>query len=346
MSVVRRVLGPLLVCWLLSVQTARADPSRVRVSRGDEADPVVRQATTRLEAELRAAGFAVDREDAAAAGDPRPAPETGSPPWFASIAIWRNGSEAVADVRVTDHLSGKTLRRRVGAGAEPGTDRARTLAIRAVELLRASLLELRPPSVEETAQPAPEKIGPVAVPPRLEPVQVPRPPLAGWRVALGAATTWTAGFGPTIGPGAWVSRALAPGWVVEARWVGPTFGPTLRGASATVTLRQMILLAEVRRVIGRGRAAPLVTVGVGAVDSQASGKASAPLQGHDVQRLSAALHASLGLQVRLTKRVGLVAETGALLLAPARPVRVVEDTVGNASPWTWVSSVGLVTSFD
>lgn len=344
MSVVRRVLGPLIVCWLLSFQTARADPPRVRVSRGDEADPVVRQATIRLEAELQAAGFAVDWEDAAAAGDPRPAPESTSPSWFASIAIWRRGSEAVADVWVVDHLSGKTLIRRVDAVAEPGADRARTLAIRAVELLRASLLELPPRPVEETAQAAPEKA--VDVLPRLEPVKVVRPPLAGWSIALGAATTWTVGFGPTIGPGAWVSRALAPGWILEARWVGPTFGPTLRGASATATLRQMILLAEVCRVVGRGPVALLAAVGGGGVDSQATGQASAPLQAHDVHGLSGALHASLGLQFRLTKRMGLVAETGALLLVPARPVRVVAETVGNASPWTWVSSVNLVKSFD
>jgi len=87
-------------------------------------------------------------------------------------------------------------------------------------------------------------------------------------------------------------------------------------------------------------------VGLGAVDSEATGQAAAPLQAHDVHGLSAALHASLGLHIGLGKRVGLVVETGALLLAAPRPVRIVGDDVGNASFWSWVSSLGLVTSFD
>jgi hypothetical protein len=33
-------------------------------------------------------------------------------------------------------------------------------------------------------------------------------------------------------------------------------------------------------------------------------------------------------------------------LAAARPVRIVDEDVGNASFWSWVSSLGPVTSFD
>jgi hypothetical protein len=44
--------------------------------------------------------------------------------------------------------------------------------------------------------------------------------------------------------------------------------------------------------------------------------------------------------------VGLIVETGALSLVPARPVRIVGKDAGNASSWSWVSSLGLVTSFD
>ncbi|MEA2697479.1 MAG: hypothetical protein QOI66_1750, partial [Myxococcales bacterium] len=169
---------------------------------------------------------------------------------------------------------------------------------------------------------------------------------AGWSIELGAVTTSTTGFGPTLGPSAWLSRAVAAGWIVGARWAGPTYGPTLRGAGATARLQQMMLLAELRRVFGRGRVVPLLTVGVGAVDSEATGQAATPLQTHDVRGLSAALHASLALHIRLGERVGLVVETGALLLVPTRPVRIVGEDVGNVSVWSWVSSLGLVTSFD
>jgi hypothetical protein len=343
--VVRRVFGLSFVFCLFSFHAARAEPSRVRLFRGNDVDAIVRQATIRLEAELQAAGFVVDWENAAAATDPRRALETGGAPSFASIVILRSGAEAVADVWVVDHLSDKTLVRRVDAGAVPGTERARTLAIRAVELLRASLLELRQSS-EDTGQRAPEKPMPADVAHWMAPTLTTRPPLAGWSIELGAATTLTTGFGPTIGPSAWLSRAVAPGWIVGARWAGPTYGPALRGAGATARLQQMMLLAELCRVIGHGRVVPLLTAGAGAVESEATGQAGAPLQTHDVRGFSAALHASLGLHIGLGERVGLVVETGALLLAGARPVRIVGEDVGNASSWSWVSSLGLVTSFD
>jgi hypothetical protein len=344
--VVHRAFGALLACWLLSFQTARAEPSRVRLFRGNETDAIVREAGTRLEAELHAAGFAVDWEDAAPVADPTRALKTAGPPSFASIAISRIGSQAVADVWVVDHLSGESLIRRVDAGAAPGAEPARTLAIRAVELLRASVLELRKRSVKETAPGVPEKTTPATGAPWPAPARMARRPLTGWSIEFGAATTSTAGFGPTVGPSAWLSRAVAPGWLVGARWVGPTFGPALQGAGATARLQQMMLLGEVCRVVGRGPVAPLAGVGIGAVESDATGQAAAPLQAHDVHALSAALHASLGLYVRLAERVGLVVETGALLLVPARPVRVVGETVGDASSWSWVSSLGLMMWFD
>ncbi|HXI58485.1 MAG TPA: hypothetical protein VNO55_20600 [Polyangia bacterium] len=310
---VGRSFGQIFAFWLLSFHAARAEPLRVRLFRGNDADAIVRQAATRLEAELQAAGFVVDWENTAAATDPRRALETGGAPSFASIVILRSGSEAVADVWVVDHLSNKTLVRRVDAGPVSGTERTRTLAIRAVELLRASLLELRQPA-EEPGQTAPDKPTPADVAHWMAPALNSRPPLAGWSIALGAVTTSTTGVGPTIGPSAWLSRAVATGWMVGARWVGPTYGPTLRGA--------------------------------GAVDSEATGQAATPLQTHDVRGLSAALHASPGLHLKLAERVGLIVETGALLLVPARPVRIVGQDVGNASSWSWVSSLGLVTSFD
>jgi hypothetical protein len=108
----------------------------------------------------------------------------------------------------------------------------------------------------------------------------------------------------------------------------------------------MIALSEIRFVYGTARLAPLVALGLGAADTSATGHAAAPLQSHAASGLSAVAHASLGLHIRLIERLGAVLETGAFVLSPMRPVRIAGEEVGNTSPVAWLSSLGLVMSFD
>jgi hypothetical protein len=334
------VLGALLV-----VRAAHADPSRVRVVQEEDADPAVRQATTRLEAELLAAGFAVDLDETPATAPPG-AVESGGSPAFLSIAVRRSGARVEADVQVVDSVSGKTLLGRVDAGLEPGPSPARTLAIRAVELLRASLLELGLRPREELQVSPPPTAVRIDVARGKQTNVAPRHALTGWSVQLGAATSLTAGLGPTIGPSGWVSRSVAPGWLVGMRWVGPTFGPELRSPVASADVRQVIALAEIRFVYGTARWAPLLALGLGAADTSATGHAAPPLRAHTEGGLSAVAHTSLGLHVRLVGRLGLILETGALLASPVHPVRLLGEAVGNTSPIAWLSSLGLVMSLD
>jgi hypothetical protein len=343
---VRSVVRALIVlCAMLVVNTARADPSRVRVLLTKDADLAVREAATRLQAELIAAGFVVDIEETPAT-DPRDELESGGSQSFASIAILRSGSQAVTDVWVVDGISGKTLIRRVEAGAEPGPTAARTLAIRAVELLRASLLEVSGrPHPEVEAQPEGKPV-PMDVARWMEPTAAPRHALTGWSVELGAAMSLTGGFGPALGPSAGVARAVATGWIVGVRWLGPTFGPELRSPVASADVRQMMAVAEARLVFGTWRVAPLMTLGLGASDTWAQGQAAPPLQAHTANGLSAVVNASVGLHVRLSERAGIVLDTGGLLFSPARPVRIAGEEAGNTSPVSWLSRLGLVTSFE
>jgi hypothetical protein len=326
------------------VHAARAGPSRVRVVRAADADPAVRQATTRLEAELAVAGFAVDVEETPVTGRSGEV-ESGGSPSLVSIVVLHSGPQIVVDILVVNPVTGETLSRRVDAGLEPGPTPARTLAIRTVELLRASLLEVGVRPREELEARPEQQAAPIEVPRPIEATAAPRRAMTGWSVQLGAATSFLQGFGPTIGPSGWISRSVAPGWIVGLRWVGPTFGPELRSQGASAEIRQMMALAELRFAYGTARVAPLIAVGLGAADTSAMGQAAPPLQTHAAGGLSSVVNASLGLHVRLIKRLGLVLETGAIVLGPARPVRVVGEDVGNASHVSWLSSLGLVTSF-
>ncbi len=316
--------------------------------RATDADPAMREATLRLQAELVADGFVVDMEETPAT-DPRGELESGSLQSFASIAILRSGSQTVIDVWVVDHLTGQTSIRRVDAGATPGPTPARTLAIRAVELLRASLLEatVRPQAqVEAFSERTTLPTLPSDVARWMQTSALPRRLLDGWSLELGAATSSTTGYGPTIGPLALVSGAVAAGWFLGVRWFGPTWAPTLRSPVASADVRQMMALGEIRFEYGAARLAPRITLGLGVADTLATGQAAPPLQTHEVHGLSAAVNACLGLHLHLAKRVGIVVDTGALVLSPARPIRILGDEVGNTSAVSWLSSLGLVASFD
>ena len=60
---------------------------------------------------------------------------------------------------------------------------------------------------------------------------------------------------------------------------------------------------------GTARVAPLIALGLDAADISATAKVATPLQANTVNGLSAVVQASLGLHVRLIKRLGLVLET-------------------------------------
>ncbi len=142
---------------------SRAEPSRIAIVRSAKADKLGAESAARLEGELRAAGFDVITLQARPGLDARAQVEAERviPPPFATISINATKRGAVADVWVADHLSGKTLVRRVdvmssandGAPALPSV-----LAVRAVELLRASLVELSLPRTKNQAPALPTDV--------------------------------------------------------------------------------------------------------------------------------------------------------------------------------------------
>jgi hypothetical protein len=137
-----------------------AGSSRVVLVRPAGSDALLAEATTRLSAELTAAGFLVTVLDAAPGTDPKTEVESQNldPAPVATLALSHLGASATADVWVADRVTGKTLVRHVNVGPA-ARDRAPTvLAVRAVELLRASLLEATTPQAARSSS------GPFPVP--------------------------------------------------------------------------------------------------------------------------------------------------------------------------------------
>ena len=160
--------------------------SRIAVVRPSNGDSSVAEATARLLGEIRAAGFEAVLIDAIGGLEPREQVERMRlvPPPFATIALLPTSQGAAADVWVADHLTKKTLVRRVAMDKATAESVPGALSIRAVELLRASLLEVSdgtnalPEDVRhwiKTAPGAPPP-PPAPVPPPLPPAPPPAPP--------------------------------------------------------------------------------------------------------------------------------------------------------------------------
>jgi hypothetical protein len=138
------LLAASLLATLSLPSGALAAGSRVAIVKPAARDATLDEASVRLGAELRAAGFEVVMLEARRGVQARQQVEQSAlePPPFATIAILRTAEGASADVWVADRLTDKTVVRRIEPRHVAAEAPARTLAIVAVELLRASLLEV------------------------------------------------------------------------------------------------------------------------------------------------------------------------------------------------------------
>jgi len=117
----------------------------VALVRAPDATSLVRDATTRLAAELRAAGFDAVDVDAETDADARDAIEeaaegTGA---FATLYLRPVEKRAAIDVWIADAMTLKTSVRRIEVAPRKRATSSRAVAAHALELLRASLLEVR-----------------------------------------------------------------------------------------------------------------------------------------------------------------------------------------------------------
>ena len=336
----RRTVGVASLATLTSLvgvtcaSSARAEGSRVVIVRDKSADAVVDRAEVRLAAELRAAGFQVEERVVEGDDDARKVveePADGGP--FATVLLRRSGARAATDVWVADHVTHKTVVRRMGSrGAGDAADRA--LALRVVELMRASLVEgLVLPASDDDAPPAPSP-APAVAPARILPPDVTdwtrdalheppprRSPHVG--LALGVAGAFA---GPDVGmavaPELHVAWYATPAWSIGVLAVGPGFGARITAAEGTATVRQELALGEVAfDSAPAGVASVYVSLGAGAYHLDASGDANPPYtSGHD-DTWSALLAVGAGLRVRIAGGTSVVLDAREVLALP-RPVVV------------------------
>ncbi len=314
--------------------------SSVALVRSSSSDRVLREARTRLRAELVDAGFEVVEVDRAP-GNPRSEVEDAAPPSssFATVAMSRAANGAFADVWISDHVTGKTVVRRLEVGTGPNA--TAVLAIRALELLRASLLEV---AAKATAS-EPPMSAPSDVMKWIEPA-LPRgsspPLLSGTALGLGAlALHGLRGIGLAVGPTASVSYGVAP-WFARAMLAGPLVGPELRTVAGSATIRQELAALAVGWALEPKPLGVAAWVGAGGFDLHTDGSAVAPNRGASGSVVSFLAAAGVGGLARLGPRVALTVDLAAIFLDPRPIVVIAGSDAGSAGSPSLGASLGVL----
>jgi hypothetical protein len=323
---------------------AEAASRVVVLEPADAADSTIVEATARLRGELRAAGFEVVSVSLAAGRAPLDAlgEEAARAGAFAAVLVLPKGRGAAVDLMVVDRATQKTLVRTVEATAAPGEGAAAEVALRAVELLQASLLEASHPPPAARALPAPATR---VLPPDVGGWVAPRPaPLAG--PTLGVGVGMLHGFG---GIGAQIAPALRLGYGTQVGWgarltiAGPTAGSVLEAERGEAVVRQELALLElvVARELGRSGWVPSASLGVGALHLAATGLLDAPAQGRSDDAWAALASAGLGLAYRVDTRWSVCADSHLLFAEPAPVVLAGSDRLGRAGRPSLLLTLGV-----
>jgi len=312
----------ILLAALVTLMTLRtAAASTVVLVHPQSPTATTEEAIVRVHGELVSAGFNVEVAPSLSLGNTLVALEQAAkaPGVDAVLAILGDASPDFIELWVVDRVTGKTTIRRL---PNPGvSDRAAEgLAIRALELLRASLLEIAMASDNSPHVPTPP---PVA---RLMEEALDPHTTARWSIEVGG-NLLASPSGPlaNVEPLLRVSRRFGSYGLARVSVSG--LGTQARtdsasGASATALVNQEFAVIETGvRLRPHARIQPVFVVGAGALHVQAEGSALWPYQGQTAQRWSFLASAGAGMSFWIAHRYGCSAELQAQLAQPYPSIR-------------------------
>jgi len=326
-------------CCCFAAWPRLALAQRVLVVRPAGGDATLSEAFNRLRAELILQDFEVQVLDTAEHLSPDQLQEAAKQAdAFAGVALARSSSGADADVCIADRVTGKISLRRLAISA--GEDSPRVLAVRAVDLLRESLRELRPDD-----RPPPDIVGVSATP---------APPAvrtfvgntrnfqlsaAGFALATHTSTSNAYGAGLALG-----YRPI-PRLALGVLLVGPLLGARYASKLGTASLRQELgLLRATFNLLRPGRFELGPLLGVGAYHLHAQGEVESPLTSQSATVWSFAGSCGVEAQFAFADAVSLNAALQGLLLTP-RPVVAVDTESEVIGQPLVLASLGLGVAF-
>ena len=349
----RSKLRALIVAFgFFASSSASAERARVALAQPADPDDVQAEVATRIRAELETALFEVVVVPLDAGTDPRQGVESAAiePKPIATVAIVRLQNRPAVDVWVSDRVTGKTLVKRVDVGRKSDAAITSSLAIHAVELLRASLLEVRTEAAPREARtdgpsPIPHEI--VDWVDRAILPEAPKPLLARPAISVAAATIYSsAGMGPAFAPVVRASVGAPNGVAARISFAGPGFGAEVRVPSGTAFVRQELALAEFVYAPSRRWLVPIASVGIGGYHLYTKGESSDPHYGRGTGHAWAVLaDIGIGLAARLTPSAALSIDVHGMMTQPSTHLYIGDTPIGTVGRPSVLASLGLVAAF-
>ena len=342
----RRALAAGLVL-LAAVAAKTGWAATVILVRPAHPKAVTAEALVRMHGELVSAGFDVQIVATTAGADPRASLEqiASGNNVDALVAILGDATPGSVEVWVIDRVTGKSVVRRIPS--QPESDRAaEILAIRAIELLRASLLE-------------------VAMAGGREPPLVPKPPSAEvtrfvdraldsrrnsrWAIEVGGGVVASFdGVGPAVLPMIRLDRAVGFYGLVRVTAAGLGTRSRVEAPSGSADVAAQFGLIEAGiRLRPRQRLQPLFFLGAGAQYTSAEGRASGLFpgvyQGQTAGLWSFLADAGTGIRLSLRSRFEIALEVHAQLVQPYPAIHFLDSsTVPTAGRPDLLSSLTLI----
>ncbi len=292
------------------------------------------EALVRIHGELVSAGFGVESAD----GPAVESTDGESRSWLEQLAA-RRGADAViavmgdkspdsVEVWVVDKVTGKSVVRHVpfrplsAKGPE-------TLAIQAVELLRASFLE-----IDLTSNARPSEVKPAPPPTVVHFVEMEQRAKQAERFGVevgGAASMSLDGVGPAVMPVVRFAWAARPWFIAHATVAGMGSRPSVRTSAASAQVDQEFALLGASycfRVDTRLR--PFVSLSAGVLHTAVEGRADWPLQAQHAGQWSFLLDGGIGAEAPLRERFYLSLAARAQVADPYPAVRLAGAVVATA----------------
>ena len=332
-------LGAVLVAVGVS-RPAFAQAPRVLLIRPRGAAREVKVALVRVEGELAADGFEVvpiEAEPGASSASSLSQAESAAGP--TTVGLFLNAEGTNAELWVVDKLTDKTVVRHLTTAEQSENALPEVLAVRVVELLRASLLELMVERKRVAARPAPrgaERAREWAA----RPVRGARP---RWAVEAGIAAIWSPGQVEAAFESLVRGRfAVTDPWHVRASFIGLGTHPEVSGVGGRAAIEQWAGLVETLFSPLNGAALqPTCSLGAGVFHTSVNGEASWPYQGLRDSQWALAADAGLGLAWRFAPQLELSIEGHGLWTTPEPIVRFVTADGAHIAHPALVGSLSL-----
>jgi hypothetical protein len=321
-------LAALAAASVLAAPAARA--ASVLIVKPADEPPVMVETLVRLKGELTSAGFdaeIVEAGDGSRAGLEQLAARRKAD---AVVAIVGDLSPDSVEVWVIDKVTGKSVVRRVPF--EPTAAQAsKTLAIRAIELLRSSFLEIDLAARDRNDLRQDERPPPPAVV-RFVEMQRPAPRTETFGVEVGAAAMVSLdGIAPALMPLVRFDWSLRSWFLAQAALAGLGTRPTVEsdGGSAQVAQAYGLVGGSFRFRPGT-RLRPFAGLSAGVLRTAVEGHPDTPNQGHALTRWSFLVDAGAGALLRLPDRFYLALAVDAQLAEPYLAVRFLDTVVATS----------------